>query len=371
MSAPDSPFSRNDELAARTPAPRVSVILPARDGGAHLADAVASILSQSFVDLELLLIDDGSRDDAVAALASIAARDPRLRLLVNPGAGLVAALNYGLGQARAALVARMDADDVALPDRIARQVAFLDASPEIALVGAQVAFVDAAGAPTGECSHLPTAPEAVAAALTTRGCVIRHPTILARKPALVAAGGYRPACERAEDYDLWLRLSECARLANLPDTLLNYRVHGRQTSAGINLDQRFAHDLALLAARTRRAGGADPLDGVGEAVRFDRSPPADWQAPPSVAALFSAYGALAYFERRVASPPERSALLSLVACARDALLGGGRRYRALSLVRCERLAARRGDWRLAAEAAALALRVAPGRAARWLTGGGA
>ena len=91
-----------------------------RDGGVYLADAVASILGQSFADLELLVIDDGSRDGAVAALAPLAVRDPRLRLLENPGAGLVAALNYGLAQARAALVARMDADDVARPERLAR-----------------------------------------------------------------------------------------------------------------------------------------------------------------------------------------------------------------------------------------------------------
>jgi hypothetical protein len=343
--------------------------LPVRDGGAYLADSVNSILGQTFVDLELLAVDDGSRDGAFVALTPLAASDPRLRLLKNPGSGLVDALNFGLAQAKAALVARMDADDVALPERLARQVAFLDATPDVALVGAQVANIDAVGAPTGERSHFPTTPEDVAAALTTRGCVIRHPTIVARKAALVAAGGYRAPCERAEDYDLWLRLSESARLANLPEVLLNYRIHDGQTSAGINLDQRFAHDLALLAARARRAGRPDPIDGVGEALRFDQPFPADWPTPASVAALVSAYGALAYFEGRSSSPPDRSALLSLVACARAALLGDGRRYRAFALCCCARLAARRGDWRLAAEAAALALRIAPGRAVRGLAGG--
>jgi hypothetical protein len=361
----DLGFQTDGPIAAA--APRVSVILPARDGGAYLADAVASILAQSFADLELLLIDDGSRDGAVAALAPLAARDPRLRLLANPGAGLVAALNFGLGQARGELVARMDADDVARPERLARQVAFLDASPDVALVGAQVAFIDAAGAPTGERSYFPTAPAAVAAALAARGCVIRHPTIVARKAALLAAGGYRAPCERAEDYDLWLRLSERARLANLPKVLLAYRVHGGQTSAGINLDQRFARDLALLAARARRTGRPDPLDGVGEALRFDRPPPAGWRPPASVAALISAYGALAWFEGRgEIDPPDRSALAALVACAREGLLGDGRRYRALALCRCARLAARSRDWRFAAQAAALALWIAPGRAARGL-----
>jgi len=360
--------SQNDGLiAAPESTPRVSVVMPVRDGGAFLADAVASVLGQSFADLELLLIDDGSRDGAVAALAQLALRVPRLRLLKNPGAGLVAALNYGLSQARAELVARMDADDVALPERLARQVAFLDASPDIALVGAQVAYVDATGAPTGERSNFPTAPEAVAAALTTRGCIIRHPTILARKAALAAAGAYRAVCDRAEDYDLWLRLAERARLANLPEVLLDYRVHGRQISAGINLDQRFARDLAIVAARARRAGRTDPLDGADQAVRFDRPLPAGWAVPPSVAALIAAYGALAWFEGRAAPPPDRSALLNLVACARDALLGDGRRYRALSLCRAAHFATQRRDWRLAGQAAALALRVAPGRAARWLT----
>ena len=342
--------------------PRVSVILPVRDGGAYLAGAVASILGQTFADLELLLIDDRSRDGAVAALAPLAVHESRLRVLNNPGAGLVAALNYGLAEARGALVARMDADDVARPERLARQVAFLDASPDVALVGAQVAYIDAAGAPTGERSNFPTAPEAVSTALASRGCVIRHPTVLARKATLAAAGGYRPVCDRAEDYDLWLRLAERARLANLPEVLLDYRVHDGQISAGVNLDQRFARDLAIVAARARRAGSPDPLDGAREALRFDRPLPAAWPAPPSVAALFAAYAALAWFEGRCESPPNRSALKSLVSCSRAALLGDGRRYRAMALCRAAHLAARRSDWRLAAAAAALALRIAPGRA---------
>jgi glycosyltransferase involved in cell wall biosynthesis len=359
---------RNDPLIA-APAPRVSVVLPARDGGVYLADAVASILGQTFADLELLLIDDGSRDGAVAALVPLAARDPRLHLLKNPGAGLVAALNFGLDQARGELISRMDADDVAQPDRLARQVGYLDASPDVALVGAQVAFIDASGAPTGERSHFPTEPAAVAAALTTRGCVIRHPTVVARKAALIAVGGYRPACDKAEDYDLWLRLAERARLANLPDVLLSYRVHGGQTSRGINLDQRFAHDLALIAARERRAGRSDPLDGVGEPLRFDRPFPVDWPTPASISALVSAYGALAWSEGRASTPPGREAFVNLVAVARAELLGDGRRFRAFALFRCARLAARSGDWRLAAEAGALALQIAPGRVATWLITG--
>ena len=345
---------------------RVSVILPVRDGGAYLEAAVASILAQTLSDLELLVVDDGSRDGAVAALRPLAARDARLRVLGNPGRGLVAALNFGLAQARAPLVARMDADDVALPERLARQLAFLDREPSVAVVGSQVAFIDASGALTGERTHFPTDPETIAAALTTRGCVVKHPSVVARREILLRAGGYRPALARAEDYDLWLRLAERVRLANLPEVLLHYRVHPGQVSAGVNLGQRFAHDLALVAARARRAGAPDPFDGVGEALAFDRAA----SLPPSLAALAGAYRALAYFEAMTDEAPSREALADLVASARAGLLGDGRRYRALSLARCARLAARRGDWRLAARAGALALRTAPGRAAGWLVGGG-
>ena len=176
-------------------------------------------------------------------------------------------------------------------------------------------------------------------------------------------------CERAEDYDLWLRLAEGARLANLPDVLLDYRIRRGQISAGSDLDQRFAHDLALLAARERRAGRADPLDGAGDPLRFDRPFPADCRLPAGVAELVAAYGALAWFEGRAAPSPDQSALFSLVACARAALLGDGRRFRALSLLRCASLAVRRGDWRLAVAADTLALRIAPGRAARWVVAG--
>jgi hypothetical protein len=350
---------------------RVSVVLPVRDGGAYLEAAVASILAQSLRDLELLVVDDGSRDGAVAALAALAARDDRLRVLSNPGVGLAAALNFGLAQARCALVARMDSDDIALPERLAIQVAFLDCEPSVAVVGSQVAFIDASGALTGGRTHFPTGPEAVAAALSTRGCVLKHPSVVARKDVLLRAGGYRPALAKAEDYDLWLRLSERARLANLPDVLLHYRVHPGQISAGVNLGQRFAHDLALLAARTRRAGRPDPFDGVGEALAFDSLGPAAASMPLSVASIASAYRALAYFEAMTDAAPSREALADVVASARQGLLGDGRRYRALSLVRCARLAFGRGDRRLAAVAAGLALRMAPARAARWLMREGA
>jgi hypothetical protein len=344
---------------------RVSVILPVRNGGAYLPLAVGSVLTQSAGDFELLVIDDHSQDGAVEALE---ASDARLRRLVNPGRGLVDALNFGLAEARGEFIARMDADDIALPDRLARQIAFLDRRPEIAVVGAQVAFIDATGQPTGERTHFPTDPAAVAAALMTRGCVLKHPSVLARREVMRGAGGYRAAVAKAEDYDLWLRLSEHHRLANLPETLLNYRVHANQISTGVNLGQRFAHDLALIAARRRRRGEPDPIEGIGEALSFDDPSPGGASASPIVARLASAYRALSFFEGGVDEAPDAGALDNLIEAARQGLLGDGRRYRTQALARCAHLALRRGQWRQAAAAATLALGAAPGRALPVLIG---
>jgi GT2 family glycosyltransferase len=347
---------------------RVSVVLPVRNGGAFLSLAVASIVSQSWRDLELLVIDDGSDDGAVDALAADHPGETRLRTLSNPGRGLVAALNFGLREARGELIARMDADDVALPDRLALQVHFLDAHPGVAVVGAQVAVIDANGALTGERTHFPTDPAALAAALMARGCVVKHPSVVARKDALLGAGGYRPAFALAEDYDLWLRLAERTRLANLPDVLLHYRGHVGQLSAGVNLEQRFVRDLALIAARMRRAGEADPFNGAADALRFDR--PIASGAPAPIARLASAYRAVSFLEGASPEPPAAAALSNLIEAAQGGLLGDGRRYRALALARCARLAARRSQWSPAVAAAVLALRISPGRAAPWLAGVG-
>jgi hypothetical protein len=346
----------------------VSVILPVRNGGTYLPLAVESVLQQTFSALELLVIDDASSDESISLLEHVAARDQRLRVLKSPGSGLVAALNFGLSQARAEFVARMDADDIALPERLARQVEFLETMPGISVVGTQVAFIDAAGILTGEQTSFPTEPKEITRALTTRGCVVRHPSVLARKHSLLSVGGYRPACDKAEDYDLWLRLVNGNRIANLPQVLLHYRVHPLQVSNGINLQQRFSRDLALLAWRARKAGATDPLDNILHPVSFMQTDHNALRTLPDAMDLLAAYSALGFFEGRGSPQPDVSALEAVIRSAQQGLLGDGRKYRALSLVRCAHVAAKIGRWRLAKKAAQLALSLAPGRASRWLVG---
>lgn len=229
-----------------TPTPAVSVVLPVRDGGARLADAVASILAQTLTDLELLVVDDGSRDGAVAALPD----EPRLRRLPVRGSGLVAALNTGLAAASAPFIARMDADDVARPPRLERQLELLADRPEIAIAGAEVAIVTDDGPPARGYRRYQDwlnglhEPAAIAAAMFVES-PIPHPTAVIRRTILTRLGGYREA-PWAEDYDLWLRahLAGC-RMAKPAGVLLDWH-DGRQRLS--RRDPRCS-DAAFTAAR--------------------------------------------------------------------------------------------------------------------------
>src|SRR4051794_24616628 len=242
-------------FAAMTPSrgngtPAVTVLLPVRNGAAYLEAAVRSILGQTFADLELLAVDDGSTDQTPAMLARLAAEDGRIRVVRQEALGLVPALNRGLEQARAPLIARMDADDVALPERLARQVAFLEAAPEVALVGTGWRVV--AKDLTRRVVLPPQTDAGIRLAMETAN-VLAHPTVMLRRDTVLAAGGYRPAFLLAEDYDLWLRLLDRCQAACVPEVLLEYREHaGQATWRG--LEQRILSEMAALAAsRCRHA----------------------------------------------------------------------------------------------------------------------
>ncbi|HRQ63824.1 MAG TPA: glycosyltransferase family 2 protein, partial [Xanthomonadaceae bacterium] len=214
-------------------APLVSVVMPVRDGGAWLGEAVDSILGQSLEDIELIVVDDHSRDGAVASLP--ARRDPRLRVLSSPAPGVVAASNAGMAAARGAFIARMDADDIAAPGRLARQVAYLEDHPGVDLCGTQVEIF---GAAAGEGAHrygdwlnALTSPEAIAAAMYIES-PLAHPSLMLRGRALDTLGRapYR-AFDGPEDYELLLRADAAGlRMGKPQGMLLRWRDHdGRLT----------------------------------------------------------------------------------------------------------------------------------------------
>jgi hypothetical protein len=239
--------------------PDVTVLMPVRNGGRYLDAAIASIRGQQLRNFEFIICDDGSTDDTPHLLAQHAAQDGRIKVLTLPPVGLVEALNQGLRAARTAWVARMDADDVAWPERLSVQLAAAAAHPEAGAIGSAWRIIDPEGRPR-RVVRPPTDPAAIAAALLERNC-LAHPTVLLRREAVMAAGLYRDTFRYAEDYDLWLRLCEHHALLAVPQPLLDYREHPGQVSQGA-LEQRILAELgAQVAARARRQGAADPAIG--------------------------------------------------------------------------------------------------------------
>ncbi len=210
--------------------PVVSVLMPVYNGARYLAAAIDSIRTQSLEDFELIIVDDGSDDDTPIILRAYADRDARVRILRQDHQGLTRSLNTGLRQLRGEFVARMDADDVACPDRFLRQVEFLRAHLDHVAVGSCVYWIDAAGEPLGP-EYWPLTNDEIEQRLGRGHGGLPHPTLMARRAALMRLGGYRERFTVAQDKDLWLRLLEIGKLANLPTILLYYRQHAESISS--------------------------------------------------------------------------------------------------------------------------------------------
>ena len=230
-----------------------------RDGAAFLAEAMDSVRSQTLDDLELIVVDDGSRDRTPDILADYARRDGRITIIRQSGGGRSRARNQASRQAMGRYLAILDADDVALPERLAMQVAFLDAHPDIAVVAGAGIFIDERGVQFGTATY-PSDPAEVAALLDSGRVPIIHSAATMRAEAFRATSGYRPVLEVAQDYDLWLRISPHGRITNLPDTVVRYRIHGSQASTRDFTKTAIAVQAARASAWARDNGEPDPLD---------------------------------------------------------------------------------------------------------------
>lgn len=236
--------------------PGVSVLMSVYNAEGYVTEAVESVLAQTFGDFEFLIIDDGSTDGSLSILNRFAAQDRRIRLNRRTNGGLTDALNVMIAMARGTFLARMDADDVAMPHRFETQCAFLQSNPDHSLVGSRVVIIDPDGDELCELGDRFEHDEIVNGLLRFEGQLIYHPSVMMRREAVVAVGGYNVEFEAAQDLDLFLRLAEVSRLANVSEPLLKYRVHPQSIGHMRFVEQWESVCRAVADAHNRR--GIDP-----------------------------------------------------------------------------------------------------------------
>ncbi|HEX2099268.1 MAG TPA: glycosyltransferase [Candidatus Synoicihabitans sp.] len=235
--------------------PKISVILPVYNAARYLPLALRSLLAQTERDFEIVAVDDGSTDASLSMLQDTARRDARLKIISRPNTGIVGALNDGIAAASGTYLARMDGDDIAFPERFARQLRYMETHPDCVCVGSAYIYIDAVGAPL-KLTPRPLTHEAIEAGLLRGdGGSLIHPVVMMRASAVAAAGGYRESAQWVEDLDLYLRLARIGRLANLAEPLLYYRFH----TASVNFTK---NDAARLERKRRLLTEAHAVRGI-------------------------------------------------------------------------------------------------------------
>lgn len=237
--------------------PRVSVLMSVYNGDRYVSKALDSILGQTFGDFEFIIIDDGSTDQSRVILENAARIDNRIKLFRQKNTGLVVALNRGLGYATGNYIARMDADDISRPDRLEKQVSFLDGNQAHAIVGSAYEVIDENG--EIQASHQPPVNDWDIRWQMLYNNSFAHASVMLRRETLVLNElRYSEACAFAQDYELWSRLLEYAEGANMTERLIMYRVHSGQISFHQKARQR---ELAIgTSARTIRKLGLELSD---------------------------------------------------------------------------------------------------------------
>jgi glycosyltransferase involved in cell wall biosynthesis len=301
-------------LPAVQATPRVSVVLPVWNGERFLAEAVESVLSQTLHRFELLLVDDGSTDATAEMSSDYARRDRRVQVIRLQRSGIAHALNAGIAAARGRYVARMDADDISHPSRLQKQLAHLDANPRCVAVGSAVYVMDERGGHVGTSRYPEEHAEITQTLMDGRSNAMAHPTVMARRKALVAVGGYRHDSVPSEDLDLWFRLSRIGTLANMREQLLRYRRHANAVSIcererqwivgmGIVNEARGKEGLHPLEPRAPRASGSRVAAYHFECARIAL------MTGPRTAAIRHAFSSVA------ADPSWPEPYVALAACA--------------------------------------------------------
>jgi glycosyltransferase involved in cell wall biosynthesis len=320
--------------------PLVDVLLPVRNGAQYIESALRSILADKHLIDTIIVVDDGSDDDT-ARLVSDFAPYSRLKVIRQEPRGLVAALNRGLEESQSPFIARMDADDISLAGRLQAQLSYLLQHDSVGAVGTQVCHIDSVGNSLGTRSYYPSCPNEIRRRLLEGKCVVSHPTVLFRRSAVERCGGYRQVCCHAEDYDLWLRISERCAIANLPEVYLHYRRHREQISAIARVRQSLSRDLALLSARYRISNRGDPSNSFSGPPEYRQL---QMHSDSVVAQLGHAYQAIELIFQCQPNAVTTEGLKAIVSLVKIKYLGETRRQRYDVLLTAASLMAKRRNF---------------------------
>jgi len=216
---------------------RVSVLMPAYNAATTIAAAIRSMLAQSWTNLEMVVVDDGSTDATADIAEALGARDMRVRCIRQTNKGVAIALNAGLKACSGDYVARMDADDISLPWRIRRQVEFMDAHPDVAASGTAILPFQSRAPWIGLPTRMPTDDDGVRTRLLFNPPIM-HPTAILRRSIVERDDFYATSMPQAQDYELWSRLALTQRLSNIPTVCLFYRRSANSISSGRRQEQQ-------------------------------------------------------------------------------------------------------------------------------------
>jgi glycosyltransferase involved in cell wall biosynthesis len=238
--------------------PKVSVILPVYNSVKYLRESVESLAGQTFRDFEVIIVDDGCYDGS-ERLIDVYSKVPNIRVIKHVNnLGLGESLNDGLSAAAGEYIAIQHADDISLPERLEKEVTYLDSHPEISLVGTWTQYIDADGVPKKkdgwwlrQVKRVPDNPEVIAKKLLEMNCLI-HSSVMFRKSVTGTVGFYDESMVPAEDWDYWLRISEKHSIGIIREVLTRYRHHHNQLS---KQEQKVKECAALALSKARKRRG--------------------------------------------------------------------------------------------------------------------
>ncbi len=211
---------------------KVTVLMPAYNAGKYIAEAMGSVLQQTFSDFTLLIVDDGSTDDTLQVIRSFS--DVRIDLIHQSHKGIAAALNKGLSKASSEYIARFDADDICFPGRLMQQVSFLDTHPDYIIVGTDAEYISENGEHLFHFKTVGHTHEQIIQKIYSC-CPFIHSSVMYRKKAVIKAGGYSVHAHNFEDYLLWMQLLKSGRFYNLPEQLIRVRFN----PVSVTIDERW------------------------------------------------------------------------------------------------------------------------------------